>query len=199
VRRRLGPPARRDRPRARGPPSPSFVPLRGADGGRPPRNPRRSAGGGPSGLRVDRRLLLAVAASLVVGAAAGSLGTRLLNRDEAKQTQVVVVAQVDLVNLKPRTLQATGQAAVVDTAAGQRLKVDVSKLAPQPGHFYEVWLIDRNVKNMVAVGTLSGSDGEFVIPPAVDLSQYPIVDISVQQPGDPRQSGNSVLRRTIPS
>jgi hypothetical protein len=42
-------------------------------------------------------------------------------------------------------------------------------------------------------------EDEFAVPNGVDLSQYPIVDISVEQPGDPKHSGNSVLRGTIAS
>ena len=60
-----------------------------------------------------------------------------------------------------------------------------------------MWLIDRSIKKMVPVGILSPGDDEFVIPNGVDISQYPVVDISVQQPGDPKHSGDSVLRGTI--
>jgi hypothetical protein len=77
--------------------------------------------------------------------------------------------------------------------------VDTSQLAPLQGGFYEVWLIDRDVKKMVGIGILHPGEDEFPVPNGVDLSQYPIVDISVQQPGDPRHSGDSVLRGTIAS
>jgi hypothetical protein len=92
---------------------------------------------------------------------------------------------------------ATGSAEVVRTPAGNRLVVDVSKLQPTPGHFYEVWLIDNDIKKMVSLGILDGSTGEFAIPDGVDVSKYPIIDISVQQPGNPKHSGDSVLRGTI--
>jgi hypothetical protein len=38
-----------------------------------------------------------------------------------------------------------------------------------------------------------------VIPDGVDVSSYPIIDISVQQPGNPEHSGDSVLHGTIPT
>jgi Anti-sigma-K factor rskA len=144
-----------------------------------------------------RTLTLAVAASLLVGAAAGSLATHALSNPATAPAQQQVLAQVDLDNLKPQNTSASGHATVVETAAGPRLKVDVAALRPQAGHFYEVWLIDKNIKKMVPVGILAPGDDEFVIPDGVDISQYPVVDISVQQPGDPRHSGDSVLRGTI--
>jgi hypothetical protein len=147
------------------------------------------------GNRERNRLLMAVAASLLVGAAGGVLGSNLLDGDPSQQTQVL--AQVDLANLKQTA--ATGHAVVVETPTGPRIRVDTSKLAPPQGGFYEVWLIDRDVKKMVGIGILHPGEDEFPVPNGVDLSQYPIVDISVQQPGDPRHSGDSVLRGTIAS
>jgi hypothetical protein len=61
-----------------------------------------------------------------------------------------------------------------------------------------VWLIDRDVKKMVPVGILRGTNGQFVLPDGLDVGAYPVVDISVETPGDPRHSGRSVLRGTIP-
>jgi hypothetical protein len=66
-----------------------------------------------------------------------------------------VVAQVDLAGLKP-DVPASGRAQVVQGADGPRLKVDVSQLGPVQGHFYEVWLIDSQVKKMVPIGILRG-------------------------------------------
>ncbi len=157
---------------------------------------RRSGAGDPSRRRWSpraRTLTIAVAASLVVGAAVGSLVTHAVTTPAPGTT----VAQVDLDNLQPKVTSASGHASVVETKSGPRLKVDVASLRPQAGHFYEVWLIDRSIKKMVPVGILSPGDDEFVIPNGVDISQYPVVDISVQQPGDPKHSGDSVLRGTI--
>lgn len=148
------------------------------------------------GARERNRLLLAVAASLVVGAAGGVLGTALVERNAPPAAQPVqVLAQVDLANLK-RTA-ATGHAVVVETPTGPHIRVDTAQLTPVAGGFYEVWLIDKQVKKMVGIGILHPGKDEFAVPNGVDLSKYPIVDISVQQPGDPRHSGDSVLRGTI--
>ncbi|MGZ4612956.1 MAG: anti-sigma factor domain-containing protein [Kineosporiaceae bacterium] len=164
----------------------------------------RRARGGPARGRRDIRLIVAVAAAaLVVGAVGGAVGSRLADRTPPPATQGPagpagqILAQVQLANLKPATTGASGSAQVVRTPAGPRLEIDVARLAPMRGHFYEVWLIDSQVKKMVSLGILDGTTGEFVIPNGVDVSAYPIVDISVQQPGDPKHSGDSVLRGTI--
>ncbi|HYJ75312.1 MAG TPA: anti-sigma factor [Kineosporiaceae bacterium] len=152
--------------------------------------------------RTSVRTLIAVAAALVIGAVGGVFGSRLVDRPDnvARPTPGAtqqVLAQVPLSNLKPAVTRASGSAAVVRTPAGERLVLNVSQLKPQPGHFYDVWLIDPKIKKMVSLGILDGTTGEFVIPEGVDVSAYPIVDVSVQQPGDPKHSGDSVLRGVI--
>jgi hypothetical protein len=147
-----------------------------------------------------RRTLLAVAAAaLVLGAVGGVAGSRLLDQESVSPPNgsQQVLAQVALSNLQPAATSASGSASVVNTGSGRRLVLDVSRLSPVAGHFYEVWLIDKDVKKMVSLGILDGSTGQFVIPDGVDVSAYPIVDISVQEPGDPRHSGDSVLRGVI--
>jgi hypothetical protein len=147
-----------------------------------------------------RTLTGVAAAALVVGAAGGVVGSRLMGEQSppaGQQRDQQVVAQVELANLKPRVTDASGSASVVNTPAGRRLVLDVSKLPPTPGHFYEVWLIDNDVKKMVSLGVLDGSTGQFAIPNGVDVSAYPIVDVSVQEPGNPAHSGDSVLRGKI--
>jgi hypothetical protein len=164
---------------------------------------RRSRPGGSPGWRP---LVAVAAAALVVGAVGGAVGSRLVDRTPTAPPTAQpspsggqqVIAQVSLDNLKPAT-GAAGSAAVVRTPSGQRLEIDVSRLEPVSGHFYEVWLIDRKIQKMVSLGILDGTTGEFVIPQGVDVGAYPIVDISVQQPGDPKHSGDSVLRGTIPT
>jgi len=149
------------------------------------------------------RLLVAVAAAaLVIGAAGGVLGSRLLGGGDTAATPGAgatqqVVTRVALKNLQPAVTNASGSAWVVRTAAGQRLVLTVRQLAPTPGHFYDVWLIDPTIKKMVSLGILDGATGQFVIPDGVDVSAYPIVDVSVQQPGDPKHSGDSILRGVI--
>jgi len=153
-----------------------------------------------AGRWAGRRVLLAVAAAcLAVGAVGGALVTRLVGGDApGPAASGPVVARVSLAAL-PLAADASGAASVVRSASARDLVVDVSRLGARPGTFYEVWLIDRSVQRMVPVGILRGSEGVFTIPDSVDLGQYPVVDISVQLPGDPRHSGRSVLRGTLPA
>ncbi|MEU8135546.1 anti-sigma factor [Streptodolium elevatio] len=154
--------------------------------------------GGPW-FRLRKSLALAASAA-VIGAAAGVGGT-LWATDEDESPRARVDAETRLDPLP--THQAAG-AAFVDTTtggeAGRRLVVRVSGLTPQPG-FYEVWLLDRDAKNMIAVGILPvGGEATFDLPANLDLDGYPVVDVSVQQyNGSPEHSGNSVVRGTLPS
>jgi anti-sigma-K factor RskA len=153
-----------------------------------PRRPQRS------GLW---RTLAVAATALVVGAAGGSAVTHQLTGDSDRPDQVVL-AQAGLKGLALAP-SSGGRAMVVRTADGPKLDVDVSALGALDGKFYEVWLIDSSIKKMVPVGILRGSTGEFVIPDGLDLADYPLVDISIQEPGNPAHSGKSVLRGTLPA
>jgi hypothetical protein len=92
---------------------------------------------------------------------------------------------------------AGGSAEIVQTSTGRQLDVEVSRLGAADG-FYEVWLINPDLKRMVPVGILRGGSGRFELPDGVDLQTYPIVDVS-EEPldGVPAHSGVSVLRGTI--
>lgn len=171
------------------------LPLHGPRPAKPAAGPGPAQSPRPAG-RLGRGMLLAVAASaLAIGALTGSLVTYGVTRPDP----ATVVAQVRLSAL-PLDPGADGQARIVRTSTGERnLVVDVSRLEARPGTFYEVWLIDPKIKKMVGIGILTGSEGEFTIPASIDVGEFPIVDISVQEPGDPRHSGNSVLRGTLPA
>jgi len=144
------------------------------------------------------RLVLAVAASaLLIGAGTGALATRLITGTPTPATGPVV-AQVRLAAF-PVAPAAGGTATVVQASDGEHLVVDVSQLGTLQGQYYEVWLIDTSVKQMVAVGILRGNEGQFVVPNGLDLRRFPVVDISVQEPGNPAHSGHSVLRGTLPA
>ena len=162
---------------------------------RPPRAPRPPRRPGASGTAV----FLVAAASLAIGVAAGYAVDRLSSDQGATpDDRQQVVASTTLDGL-PAAPSAGGKAEVVQTGNGRRLEVDVSRLGSATG-FYEVWLIDREVKRMVPVGILRGDRGEFVLPEGVDLEDYPVVDVS-EEPldGNPGHSGVSVLRGTIPT
>ncbi len=94
---------------------------------------------------------------------------------------------------------ATGTAELTVMPDGQQvLQVSVDTVSSVEGGYEEVWLIDRDVKGMVSLGPLEGSSGSFVIPEGVDVSEFPIVDVSLEPAdGEPTHSGNSIVRGTL--
>jgi hypothetical protein len=140
---------------------------------------------------------LAIAASfLVVGLLGGILGTRLLADDDTPVAPVVAATRLSGLPAAPT---ASGQADVTQTATGRTLSLDVRQLGV-PNGFYEVWVMDPSVKKMIPVGVLSGSTGRFSLPDGVNLTDYPLVDVSIEPlDGNPAHSGKSVLRGTLRS
>jgi len=133
------------------------------------------------------RILLAMAASLLVGTGIGAGAVALANRDSAQE-----VAATDLAPLDDR--DASGNAEVVATGDGEQLRVVLE--APDAGEeFYEVWLIEPNIERMVQIGVVRPGTTVLDLPEGIDLSEYPIVDVSVEPlDGDPTHSGISVAR-----
>ena len=141
-------------------------------------------------------LVAASVAGIVVGATL-SLGlTRLVEEDNTTIPTATVVASTTLAALPER--EGSGSAEIVDTKTGQELVVDVSGLTSGEG-FYEVWLINPDTFAMVGLGALDGGEsGRFVIPDGLDLSQYRVVDVSIEPfDGDPVHSTDSVVRGEI--
>ncbi|MGY1689052.1 anti-sigma factor [Geodermatophilus sp. SYSU D01105] len=164
---------------AGGEPAPGAEP---ADSGPPAPVPR---------LRPRRsRLVLAAAAALVVGAGIGAgtvaLGTR------SGEGLTVAAAALDPLDASG----ASGEARVIERSDGSLvLSVDLSA-AELRGEYYEVWLLDRSVSRLMAMGVVRGGDtAVFELPPGLDLGEYPVVDVSVEPlDGNPAHSGVSVAR-----
>jgi hypothetical protein len=136
------------------------------------------------------RLLLAAAAALVVGVGIGAGAVALGSRDD----DGAAVAATALDPLEGSG--ASGQARVVERDDGTLvLEVDLTAAALRDG-FYEVWLIDESVEDMVSVGVVQGGRRVTLpLPSGIDLGQYPVVDVSVEPlDGDPGHSGVSVAR-----
>ena len=110
-----------------------------------------------------------------------------------------MVAQAQLLPLDAPA--ANGTAVVSSTSAQRQITVRVSGLTEPPDTFYEVWLLDRKAGRLVSLGILGpGETGTFVLPKTLDLEEYPVVDVSLQVlNGDPKHSGNSVVRGTLGS
>ncbi|MGY1624596.1 anti-sigma factor [Geodermatophilus sp. SYSU D00965] len=142
-------------------------------------------------LRRSRsRLLVAAAAALVVGAAIGAGAVAFGTRGGEGLT----VAETPLEPLEGSG--ASGEARVLERSDGSLvLDVDLSA-AERAGEYYEVWLLDPAVEQLVSLGVVQGgSEVTLELPPGIDLGEYPIVDVSVEPlDGDPAHSGVSVAR-----
>lgn len=135
---------------------------------------------------------VAAGAALIAGV---TLGWQAL----APQPSDTVLAQASLDAL-PAWSGATGTAAIVERAEGDRV-VRVALDAPAaPGAVHEVWLLTPEADGLISLGLLANADGEFVIPAEVDLERYSVVDISAEPlDGDPAHSGDSVVRGALES
>ncbi len=88
---------------------------------------------------------------------------------------------------------ADGLAELVERDGSLELRLSTSGLDAGDG-FLEVWVINTEVTQLVSLGPLR-TDGIYELPPGLDPSSFPIVDVSVEPiDGVPAHSGVSVLR-----
>jgi hypothetical protein len=146
--------------------------------------------------RPRRRSWVPMAAAACVGALVGGGVMYAATSTQRTTTPTTVMAAASLEPLEGST--ARGSVQVVSTSAGAKVAVDVSGLAKADG-FYEVWLLDKEGKKLIALGVLDGSDkGEFAMPPGVSMTDFPVVDVSLEpSDGDPNHSHNSLVRGTL--
>lgn len=136
--------------------------------------------------------VLAAALALVVGIGIGANLDRFVAGD-------VQVSSVQL-NALPPYAGSAGKATVERDEDGNRtLVVQITSPEPATGP-REVWLTNTEADPMVAMGFLTNDSGRFPIPPEMELTQYPLVDISQEPVGDndPDHSGHSMLRGKLP-
>lgn len=140
--------------------------------------------------RPARWPLLAAAA---VGALVAWLGIQLVGLTEDEDG--AIVASGELAALEESGTTVDGTAEVVTVEGERRLRVELDDLPSAGEGYLEVWLLRPDVSGMVTVGVLTGETAEFPLPPGVDLGDYPVVDISVEQvDGDPSHGGVSLVR-----
>ena len=150
-----------------------------------PQRSRSQPGANPS-----RWLLLLAAAA--VGALVTWAGVEVADRPDPG----LVLASGPLAPLAPSA--PAGSAEVVEVDGHQRLRVTLDE-APDPGDGYlEVWLLRTDVSGLVTLGVLEGKTGDFLLPPGLDLGEYPVVDISLERvDGDPGHGGDSLVRGEV--
>jgi len=94
---------------------------------------------------------------------------------------------------------AAGSAKVVKTADGSR-SLEVSLNKDEAKGYQEVWLIAPDLSRLVSLGVMNSTSGTFQVPPGLDLSQYPVVDVSDEpMDGNPAHSTVSIARGTLTS
>ena len=136
-------------------------------------------------------LAAAAAAALVVG-----LGGGFLLRDvAASSTPADSATQL---NALPGWPGANGTAQIEDGPNGSRTLVVTMSMPPATpvDGTFEVWVSDTRAEDMVSMGTMTGDTGRFLLPAGMDLAGHPVVDVSLEPPGDtdPHHSDVSVVR-----
>ena len=147
-----------------------------------------------------RRTTLVAAAAAAAGVVATLGMVRALDQP-APPAQVAASAALTAMSGAPGG--ARGEARVLGDAGGgggERLHLHLTGLPLRPG-YYEVWLINPDTGKMVSVGVVGeGTDALLPLPATVDLREYRVVDVSVEEyDGEPAHSGRSMLRGTLTS
>lgn len=168
-----------------------------------PLRPSKKAPGPRSGLWI-----LGVAAGTAVGLVIGAwTAASILGPAEPPLTApttsapaptgpgAVLLAEASLQPLA--THSASGDAVVERLADGSRQLVIRLPDEALPG-FREVWVGSADLSRMVSLGVLGNRAGSFVLPSGLDLTQYPVVDISHEPyDGDPAHSADSIARGVL--
>lgn len=173
------------------------------------RDASTSPGEDPSRGRPRRAAVLTSVAAAVLGLALGVAGTVAVEGGEDSAAPGPESSPAARVSAAPTSSSgrallaalpghsAEGSAQVLEAATGRQLQVTVDGL-PDEGDFFEVWLLDENAERLVSLGVLDGSSATLTLPPTIDLDDFPLVDISVEQlDGDPTHSADSVARGSL--
>jgi anti-sigma-K factor RskA len=131
-----------------------------------------------------------------LSAAAAMAAATLVAISLRNGSQPTVLASVVLsnANLSPRALGSSGDATLSNDNGSLILHVEVSNLRTEPASYFELWMIDKDVKGMVSLGPFHGN-GDYRVPDGIDIAKFPIVDISIEPAdGTPTHSGESAVR-----
>jgi hypothetical protein len=154
------------------------------------------AGGSVLPFRSRRRPWMLVAAAAVAGAVIGAGAVAVLRDGTEPGTVATPVAEVELDPLADN--DASGRASVIEREDGTRVLEVELQAGELDDRYYEVWLIDEAVQDMVPMGVARSGTVSFELPGGLDLGQFPIVDVSVEPlDGDPTHSGVSVARGVL--
>jgi hypothetical protein len=158
-----------------------------------------AAAGRAVDLRRRRTAVLLGVAAAVLGVLVGILGTLLVTALPDEDGGPEVEASASLAPLPNGPSGGSGTARVVPTDSGRQLEVSVFGFTPEPGRYYEVWLLDAAGERLYSLGAL-GNDlaGSFPVPADMDLAEFPVVDVSAEPyDGNPGHSSVSISRGTL--
>ncbi len=150
-----------------------------------------------SGASVKRRrpAYVLVAAVALVAGLGGGFGIA-----QSFSPEVVQAAKPVHLNALPSFPGSEGEAAVEDDDQGNRVLAVQVNLAQPPDGRLEVWLSDEKSEHMTPMGFMTTDRGTFKIPAEMDLSETPVIDVSVEPANDPEpddHSGVSIVRGRI--
>lgn len=159
-----------------------------------PPEPSDAAAGRPRWLRPA---LVVAAACALVGIGVGA-GVIIGSDDAGPADPADERPTLALRPLVGQPASAGGTARVVGRA-GDHLRLDVHGLAPTgSGRFYELWLMDEDGKNLVALAGFrvpASGAATVEVPLAADPTRFQYLDLSLEpNDGDPGHSGDSILR-----
>lgn len=146
--------------------------------------------------RHARRRLMSLALAAVLALLVGVAGT--LAWQQFKPLTQTVLASTPLDAL-PNWSGTTGEAKLEQDALGRHVLV-VTMVTPRPvDGIQQVWLIDRSADKMIPVGQLTAPVQSYTLSTNLDVSRFPVVDVSVEpSTGFTGHSGNSIVRGTLP-
>ncbi len=134
-----------------------------------------------------------VFAAAAVGAIIGGVGiAAILNQGTSQDDPPVAASPVGGANLEPVAADDfTGTADMVQHDDGSmELTIEISD-APDPADgYFEVWLRDDEASQLISLGAVTHDSTTLQVPAGIDLSEYPVVDVSHEHfDGDPGHSG----------
>lgn len=156
----------------------------------------RSTGGTAQTPAPRRRRSGLIRGLFVLAASVAVLGVVVGGWAITRQATVVELASAELTAF-PDHPGAVGSAVVVER--GDERVIEVTLEADvDPDSNREVWLITEDATEIISLGMLEGQAGEFVVPDAVDLREFVLVDVSDEPvDGDPTHSGDSIVRGAL--
>lgn len=133
---------------------------------------------------------LGLAAAAVVVVAVGIGIVLAVGNDDAEE----VLARADLARLDDH--EVIGEADLVESSDALRLDVELPGDVDPGDGFFELWLINDDVTELISLGPLPPDNILTTrLPDTIDPESFPIVDVSFEAlDGDTTHSGNSLAR-----